>query len=117
MYPVIAVKFFQSQSDLSQDKLSRLHCKIWVILHQGEEIPVEVLINKSVFFFIFVDVSSEARPASDLMFELPRVLEDRLGNRLQDEGSVLTTTRCICPFLSAPNFGSDLEITRTYCAR
>jgi hypothetical protein len=56
-----------------------------------------------VYFFIFVDVSSEARPASNLMLKLLRVLEDGLGNRLQDEGLALTA-RYISHFFN-PNFG------------
>jgi hypothetical protein len=89
------MKVFQSQSNFSQDKFSCLDWKVWVILYQGKQIVLIVLVNKNTFLFIVVDMRSKARTVSKLVFKLLREFEYRLGGWFQDKRSTLAT-RYIC---------------------
>ncbi len=83
------MNILQSESKFSQNEFPCLDWKVWVILHQGKQIVLEVLVNKNTFLFIIVDMRSDATAVSKFVFELLRELEYRLGDGFQDEGSVL----------------------------
>jgi len=78
VYPVPGVKILRSQSKFSQNEFPSLDWKVWVILHKGKQMVLEVLVNKNTFLFIVINMRSKATTVSKLVSKLLRELEYRL---------------------------------------